>query len=354
MTMQLSQYQRGLVVGKFCPLHRGHEMLIRHAIAACEQVLLISYTKPEFANCEPAIRESWLSGLFPTATVLVVDDDLLGRRCAERKLAVREIPHSTAPDEEHREFVGWLCWRLLGCTVNAVFTSESYGDGFAAALSAYFHAQTGAPLSVQHVCVDQGRKAVPISGTRVRAEPHLYREFLSPAVYSHFVKRICFLGGESSGKSTLAAACASRFETDWVAEFGRELWDRKDGKLELEDMLALGQEQVSREAAASHSAREWLFCDTSPLTTLFYSIEMFGEAAPALRQLAESRYEQLFLCAPDFAFVQDGTRRGESFRSYQHAWYVHELTKRGLPFTVLSGPPESRIDNAVARLRHGR
>ena len=33
----------GLVVGKFCPLHRGHMHLIESAIAACDAVLVIGY-----------------------------------------------------------------------------------------------------------------------------------------------------------------------------------------------------------------------------------------------------------------------------------------------------------------------
>lgn len=38
----MSTYKRGLVVGKFCPLHLGHELLINRAQEACEELLLVS------------------------------------------------------------------------------------------------------------------------------------------------------------------------------------------------------------------------------------------------------------------------------------------------------------------------
>jgi HTH-type transcriptional repressor of NAD biosynthesis genes len=51
------RFQRGLVVGKFCPLHLGHTHLLDAAAHACEQLIIISYTKPEFDGCAPPVRE---------------------------------------------------------------------------------------------------------------------------------------------------------------------------------------------------------------------------------------------------------------------------------------------------------
>src|SRR5436190_7066726 len=50
------RFRRGLVVGKFAPLHRGHELVIRRASDACEEVVIISYCKPEFAGCDAERR----------------------------------------------------------------------------------------------------------------------------------------------------------------------------------------------------------------------------------------------------------------------------------------------------------
>jgi NadR type nicotinamide-nucleotide adenylyltransferase len=172
---------------------------------------------------------------------------------------------------------------------------------------------------------------------------HRHREWLPPEVYASFVRRVCLLGGESSGKSVLAPALAGRLGTQFVPEYGRDLWTRKKGVLELDDLLSIATTQVALEEAAARQANAVIFCDTSPLTTLFYSLDLFGRADPALEALAERRYDQYVLCAPDFPFVQDGTRRDEDFRRRQHDWYLQQLNQRGIDYVLATGPIEARI-----------
>ncbi|MCC7599364.1 AAA family ATPase [Janthinobacterium sp. FW305-129] len=334
----MSRYKRGLVVGKFCPLHLGHELLIQRATDGCEELLVVSYTRPEFPGLEPARREAWLRARFPQAHIVVLDDARLAALCAARGVPARLLPHNDDDGELHRHFMGWLCWTVLGLPVDAVFTSEDYGPGFARVLERHY-----AVGAVAHVSVDQARSLVPVSGTLVRQDPQAHGAFLSPVVRADFVTRVCVLGGESSGKTTLAQALAAHFDTSWVAEYGRELWESQDGILRYDDLLRIGREQLRREAQAAMAARRWLFCDTSPMTTYFYCVEMFGRAEQELAQLAEHRYDLVLLCAPDFPFIQDGTRRDGEFRARQHAWYQAELARRGIAFIDVSGAVDDRV-----------
>lgn len=348
-----TRYRRGLVVGKFCPLHLGHMHLIQAAIDACGEVLVISYTKPEFTGLERARREAWLRELFPGVRSLVIDDASLGMLCASRGLLPRKLPHNDEDAAVHREFTAWLCEAICETTVDAVFTSEDYGDGFALALSAYFGKRLSGGAAVRHVCVDLARAAVPISGGRIRDNPHLHRAFMHPAVYASFVQRICLLGGESSGKTTLARALAARLDTLWVPEVGREHWEERGGALAYTDMRLIAEGQVEREDALARQARQWLVCDGSALTTVFYSLDGFGRVDPVVRRLAEQPYAFTFVCAPDFPFVQDGTRRDVEFRQRQHRWYCSVLEARGVPFMVLVGPVAQRMDAVCNTLNLG-
>ena len=114
----------------------------------------------------------------------------------------------------------------------------------------------------------------------------------------------------------------------------------------------IAERQVERERLAARSANACLFCDTSPLTTLFYSQELFGRASPRLEALATRRYDITVLCSADFPFVQDGTRRDRAFREQQTRWYQQALTERGVPFVSVGGTIEQRIATTVAAL-HG-
>ncbi|MCW4455985.1 AAA family ATPase [Flavobacterium sp. MXW15] len=340
----------GLVVGKFCPLHLGHERLIEHALAHCRQVVVLSWSKPEFAGCGPERRERWLAERFPQAVRLVLDDARLVGLCRQRGLPLRGLPDNGAPDAGQRAFAAWLCSEVLDRRIEAVFTSEDYGDGFAAALSAHFDARYGPAAPVRHVCLDPARSVVPVSGTAVRADPHAHRELLSPQVYADFVQRVAFVGGESSGKTTLARALAARYGSCWAPEYGRELWEAQGGRLDEADLLRIARVQAGRERALAAESRRWLFCDTTPLTTLGYSLSMFGRADPALQRLAERRYHALFLCAPDIPFDQDGTRRDAAFRERQHRWYLQQLERRGWAHTLLRGSLDERIAQVAAVL----
>jgi HTH-type transcriptional repressor of NAD biosynthesis genes len=334
-------YATGLVVGKFAPLHLGHLQVVDRAHKLCSRVIIISYTNPEFSGCEPEKREAWLEACCPDTTRLVVTNDRL-REWLRAEVECK-VPLNTAPDDVHRAFVAMLCLTVLHTAVQAVFTSEDYGDGFAAALTEIFRRHARLSRPVAHVRVDSSRLAFPITGTALRTNLWQHWRYLPPQVAQTFVRRVVFLGGESSGKSSLAEAMARKFQTEFVAEYGRELWDEKSGTLEFEDLASIAREQIRREEYAIQRARQFVFCDTSPLTTLFYSLELFGKADPELLIAADRNYDRVVLCSPDFPFVQDGTRGDETFRLRQHEWYLRELSARGVPFFVLGGGFQERI-----------
>ncbi len=343
------RFRRSLVVGKFSPLHKGHELLIHSALDVSAEVIILSYSKPEFQDCDHTRREAWLRALFPATRVVVATDELI-RELGDSEAEFSEVPGNDDDETVHRRFCGFVCQRLLGTTVDSVFTSEDYGPGFAAELTRYFRElDPGAP-AVEHVLVDRQRLAIPISATLLRTEVHANRRWLSPEVYASFVRRVCFLGGESSGKSTLAKSLAEELKTECVEEFGRELWERKNGELEFSDMLVIARTQIQMEQEALRRANRYLFCDTSPLTTLFYSDHLFGQTDSELSVLATRSYDTTILCAPDFAFIQDGTRQPQSFRTLQHEWYLRELHSRQIPFLVATGTLANRIETIKQEL----
>jgi HTH-type transcriptional regulator, transcriptional repressor of NAD biosynthesis genes len=335
----VKRFAAGLVVGKFSPLHRGHEYLLRTALARCDQVFCISYSRPELPGCGAAVRRRWLSELFPDLNLLVLGDAEL-RLLAQEHPELPALPNNDASELSHRVFCAELCWRVFGVPVDAVFTSEHYGDGFAAELQTQFRSAGHRDARVEHVLVDLERRAVPTSATAIRADRALHEPFLSPVV----------LGGESSGKTTLTRLLARAFDTAHCEEYGRELWLERKGALGYDDFLTIALKQLELEEAAARVARRILLCDTSPLTTLFYCLDQFGRAEPELSALARRAYDLTLIAAPDFPFVQDGTRRDAAFRLRQHEFYLAELERLSLPWVLIEGLLDDRLARARAAI----
>lgn len=162
--------------------------------------------------------------------------------------------------------------------------------------------------------------------------------------------RIVLLGGESSGKTTLARALAEALGEPWVPEFGREWWLRRHARRDLRDLHHIAREQLRREDQAARQARRVLVCDTSPLTTLGYGQWFFRARTPLLRRLAARPCDLAVLCRADFRFVQDGAREGSGFRALQQRWYRRELARRGLPVLVVRGRVGARVRQVIDQL----
>jgi HTH-type transcriptional repressor of NAD biosynthesis genes len=335
-------FDLGLVVGKFSPLHLGHEWLIEQAALQCNHSLILSYSNPEFERCNASNRRGWFAARLPRYETLVIDSASLHALCAARGIAVRPIPLNDCGDEEQQNFLAWLLKDVLKRTPDAFFCSEAYGPACASVLSQAFGRRVAA------LVLDPARTRIPVSAAQIRQNPYGLRRFMAPEVAAAFVRRVVLLGGESSGKTTLAVALAEHYRTIWVHEYGRELWEQQNGIMSEADLLQVGHEQIRREDDALGSANHYLFCDTSPLTTAGYGLWMFGRIQPELAELASREYDAVILCKPDFPFVQDGSRREAAFRDQQYAWYQQQRTTLKCPVLEVAGTVAERV-SSVAR-----
>lgn len=171
------------------------------------------------------------------------------------------------------------------------------------------------------------------------------------------VQRVALLGGESSGKTTLAIALAQALHTRWVPEYGRQRWEELRETLGVDELVRVAQRQIEWEdeaawaVAAAHPAARWLVCDTTPLTTLQYCLHDHGQAPPELHQMARRAYALTVLCLPDFGFVQDGARRDDAYRAAQHAWTVQQLARQGVVPLQVAGPVVDRVAQVLQALQ---
>lgn len=319
--------RRGLVFGKFMPLHRGHQLLIERALGEVDDLTIVVYDSRPTGVYPPmpiALRTGWLRELYPDVEAIVPLDDPL-----------RDDPEADDPRYAPLYAAGL---DFLG-RFDRVFTSEPAYERFARELGA------------QHVVVDAARELVPISGTRIRSDPYASRGWLDPRVYASLVQKVVLVGSESTGKTTLARRLAEVYDTVSTHEFGRELWEAQGLTGTFADHLAIARRQHVREEAASRHARSFLFCDTNPWTTLHWSLRSYGTADSRLHALVDETIGDYvwILCANDFGWIDDGTRElpgelGERFQEQQRA----DLVRRGVPFQVVRGSVEERTRQVEA------
>lgn len=169
-------------------------------------------------------------------------------------------------------------------------------------------------------------------------------------------RRVAILGTASSGKSTLAAALASRYNAVWVPEYLREFVDTRQRVPVSEDQFHIASTQVAREDAALAGAGpqlKYLFCDTTPLMTAIYSRHYFhGVDAQLAALVARHCYDVTLVCAPDIPWVADGLQReSEDVSRVVNRMLFEELAARAIPYLLVSGDAATRLSQ-VERLLH--
>lgn len=160
------------------------------------------------------------------------------------------------------------------------------------------------------------------------------------------ITRVAILGAESSGKSILAEALAAHYQTVWVPEYLREFVDTQQRVPKEEEQILIATTQVQREKEFALRARDWLFCDTSPLMTAIYSRHYFQQADAALAQLEQSHtYDFTLVTAPDFPWSADGLQReSAAVRQHIHDELLRILEEREIPFLLVEGSLAERVE----------
>ena len=310
----------GVTLGKYAPLHSGHQLVIETILAEQDEAIVIIYDT-DVTDVPLPVRANWIRLLYPGIRVIEAWDGPTG------------IDHDPAYEQAEERYVRSL---LDDTEVTAFYCSEYYGDHMAKALGA----------SDRRVDVD--RFQVPISSTLIRSNPYAYRKFVDPIVYRDLVTKVVFLGAMSTGKSTLTEALAAQYATTFASEYGRDYWaeHQVDRRITLAGFDEIATGHIEREDEAIKDANRYFFVDTNAMTTYLYALDYHGRAPNLLTRLAEenaTRYDLFFLCGDDIPYDDTWDRSGEGKRSVFQRQIIADLHQRKIPYIVLTGTLEERI-----------
>jgi HTH-type transcriptional regulator, transcriptional repressor of NAD biosynthesis genes len=350
----MTAYRHGLVVGKFYPPHGGHELLIRTAAEGAARVTVVVNAGRD-ESIPLADRVGWLREIFAdTDNVSIV-----GMPC--------DIPFDLDDGCVWTAQVALMraAARLASAEpVDAVYSSEAYGDGIAERLGAV------------HVCVDVDRRAVPVSATACRADLPAMWDHLHPVVRAGLAVRVVVVGAESTGTTTVSRALADHYRsrggvwarTGWVPEHGRdhtvEKWaaaqalasaagEPAPGMDELvwtaEEFALIAARQTALEEAAARSGSPVLICDTDAFATSVWERRYLGLGSAATLSAAAVPRHDVYLLTDHVGvpFVRDGLRDGEHIRAEMTEWFIDALTAAGHSWVLLTGSLDERVRLAV-------
>lgn len=282
----------GLVLGKFLPLHKGHIALIDFAQTYCDDLtILICSTESETISGET--RLGWIKDYYRNnekikPVHIVYDESVLPNTSVSSKEVSQKWADYLKNKFPHFDFV---------------FTSEEYGDYLAGFLNSV------------HISFNLEKNIVPVAGTLIRQNSFQYWDYLPGNVKPYFVKRICLVGTESTGKSVLTERLAKHFNTVFVPETAREIIE-KTAECSPAHLKQIAEIHAKAIIEKTKLANKFLFVDTDLNITKSYSRFLFAQDLKTEKWIEKAnRFDLYFYLDKEIEFVQDGTRLGKKERN---------------------------------------
>jgi NadR type nicotinamide-nucleotide adenylyltransferase len=143
-------------------------------------------------------------------------------------------------------------------------------------------------LGCAFVSFDFDRSTLALSATDIRQAPFERWGDISAPARELYVRRLCIAGPESTGKSTVAAKLASALSTIHVPEYAKTLIASNDGAFSADDAMRAALGQIRSEKSALAATGPLMVLDSDPLTTLAWTLTLFGSAPPELEALCRA------------------------------------------------------------------
>ena len=306
------KYKNGLVLGKFMPPHKGHEYLFRFAKQYCENLtIVVDCLKEQTISTE--LRKIWIEQLVTDANVVALDE---------------YMPQSPEDMDNFWEFWKQKLYKVAG-KPDVLIAAMDYGWELAKHLECDF------------IPLDVARQSIPISATEIRENPMKHWDFIVESARGYFMKKLCFIGPESTGKSTIAKKLANEFKTVYIPEYAEAIIKKQNAFFE-HNVKEVAWAQVRSEKALERMVNKFMLCDSDIITTMVWSEELFSKVEFELFEIAKSqKYDLTFLFYPDNPWIADVHRNLESssdeFRLKMFNKMENYLIQYNRPYQVIKG-----------------
>lgn len=331
------KYKIGMYGGSFNPLHLGHVNDIIMAANQCEKLYVVLSNTNDPNEIDNRERLMWLKNItldMENVEVFEIFDKNESKETYDWQIGANDIKN------------------YIGEKIDAVFSGDDYKGR-----------NIWETLYPESEIVYFPRNEICISSTDIRNNPFKYYDYLPKVVQKYYTKKVCIIGTESCGKTTLVRNLAQVFNTTHVEEAGRYICDDAGGIDNMQPYhyfeILFKHKELEKEALSN--ANKVLLIDTDSLITLYYYQLGFGdtnELNSAFEDIAKgisvlNNYDLYLFLEPDVKWVQDGTRTygDKEVREKNNKKLKKIFDDNNIKYEVIKGSYQERYEKSKNLIR---
>jgi len=168
------------------------------------------------------------------------------------------------------------------------------------------------------------------------------------------LKKIVVTGPESTGKTMLSEALATRLNAVLIPEFARSYIENLRRSYTFADLELIARHQIQEEIRLTQSQENvivlmdtWLI-----ITKVWFDIVYNKTPGWVNEHIASSGIDLFLVCRPDLPWVPDAVREnGGEMRLKLFDRYCSEIEKYGFKYEIVEGLGPERFQNAMRLLK---
>ena len=262
---------KGIMIGKFMPLHKGHKWCIEEGMKLSSNftVYIDDFNSEPFGKGYMSVKDRY-------DIICNEFKDNINIVCSENK----------NPQDPSETDNFWDIWK------NIIITASKGVPDFIIGSEEYIY-KLAEVVGCKAIVLDIDRNKYPITATAIREDINANWDMLPCSTQYFFRKRICILGPESSGKTTATQKMAKKFNMEYVPEFAMDFLQDLDRDLVFEDMATIlyGQFRNLRKLRGEPA----VISDTEAITTKIWSLKLFGKYPPMIDYYMENQDFDIYI-----------------------------------------------------------
>ena len=162
--------------------------------------------------------------------------------------------------------------------------------------------------------------------------------------------KIAITGPESTGKSTLSEKLAHHYNTNFVPEYSRSYLENFVGKYTENDVVEIAKGQHNLILEEEKKSSKILIADTEIVVCKIWVEYVFKHSNKVIDEILKQQdFDLYLLCDIDLPWVYDPLRENPDIDERKELFeiYRNTLEQMKVPFEIVSGDNDERVNNAI-------